>query len=410
MVRVRKKSFLIGTLITPILMIAFIVLPVIFSEMESDKVKKYDIVDFTGEIFKELNEYVISENNFYDLREINIKNRNFDEIKTGLNKSVLDKKIDAYIIIPEDIYEKNSFEYYAKSSTNFSEFRQLEGYISNIVNRQRLTKEGYDPEVIDKVYKDVNLVPIKVTKSGEKVERGQTFIITYALVMILYISVLMYGVVVMRGIIEEKSSRIVEIIVSSVRPFQLMTAKLLGVGAVGLTQVIIYMGVGIFLALNRANIISLISSDPSGDIPDFFNIPTSIFIYFGIFYFLGYFLFSVIYAAIGAMVNTEEEAQNIQFPVIMLLIIPILFMIQIIKTPDSTLSVVLSLIPFFSPLLMFARICVSAPPFLEIFLSIFLMIGTLLILLWVTGKIYRVGILMYGKRPTIAEVIKWIKY
>ena len=271
-------------------------------------------------------------------------------------------------------------------------------------------KEGYDPKVINKVYKDVNLVPIKVTKTGEKVERGQTFIITYVLVMILYVSVLMYGIVVMRGIIEEKSSRIIEIIVSSVRPFQLMTAKLLGVGAVGLTQVIIYIGFGIFLALNRASLVSLISSNPGADVPDFFNLPVSVFIYFGIFYFLGYFLFSVIYAAIGAMVNSEEEAQNIQFPVIMLLIIPILFMMHIIKTPDSTLSVVLSLIPFFSPLLMFARICVATPPFLEIFLSIILMVVTLLILLWITGKIYRVGILMYGKRPTIPEVIKWIKY
>jgi len=408
--RVRKKSFIITTLIAPLIMASFILIPILISELETEDTKIYNVIDFTDEIFEELEYFVNSfDKKLYNLKKIEYEKYNFEDIKKRLSEQVLEKEIDAYIIIPEDVYESNYFEYYARTTTDFTEFRRLESYLSNIINQKRLANKGYDINEIRDVFRDVNLKAIKVTKSGEKEEKGQTFLITYVLVLILYMSVIMYGVSVMRGVIEEKQSRIVEIILSSVKPFKLMLGKLLGIGAVGLTQILIYAFFGILLMIYSSDIASIFSSG-KGIPTEFFRVPASIFIYFAIYYILGYFLLSVLYAGIGAIVNSEEEAQNIQFPVIMLFVIPMLFLVLIIKNPESTISTVLSLFPFFTPILMFARINVSTPPFFQIVLSIVIMIATIFFLVWLVSKIYRVGILMYGKRPTVKEVFKWVKY
>ncbi len=227
---------------------------------------------------------------------------------------------------------------------------------------------------------------------------------------VLYMVILLYAVAVMRSVLEEKTSRIVEVIVSSLDPWQLMLGKILGVGAVGLTQLGVWVLGG--AALATVGMPALVAARPElGQLaglasqlpgPRFFG-------YFLIFFLSGYFIYSALYAAVGAMCNSDEEAQQAQFPVMILIIIPVIALVGVIENPNSPTSVTLSLIPFFSPFLMFARAAGGAAPAWQVALSIALMWLTVLAVAWIAGRIYRVGILMTGKRPGIGELLRWLR-
>jgi ABC-2 type transport system permease protein len=233
--------------------------------------------------------------------------------------------------------------------------------------------------------------------------------VAYVLVLILYMTMFFYGAIIMRGVIEEKNNRVVEIILSSLRPFELMMGKILGIAAVGLTQYGIWALFGILASTYGRSIAGgLVPAGAEGfKVP---TIPPYIFLYFVVFFLLGYFLYATIYAAVGALVNSEKEAQQLLFPVSMLLVVPILMMMAVIKEPNGSLATVLSLIPFFAPILMLLRVCVLLPPVTQILASIVLLVLAILLVTWLTAKIYRVGILMYGKRPSLREIVKWVRY
>ena len=221
-------------------------------------------------------------------------------------------------------------------------------------------------------------------------------------------TVIFYGQIILRGVIEEKSSRVVEIVLSSLRPFQLMAGKILGIAAVGFTQYAIWALFGIAATKYSGKVVSrFFPAATDFPIP---TIPAYIFVYFIIFFVLGYFLYGTLYAGIGSMVNNEKEAQQLVMPVTMFLVVPIMLMMFVIKSPDSSVSVILSLIPFFAPILMLLRISVLLPPFSQIAASIVLLILTTILMIWISAKIYRVGILMYGKRPSFSQIIKWMRY
>jgi ABC-2 type transport system permease protein len=187
-----------------------------------------------------------------------------------------------------------------------------------------------------------------------------------------------------------------------------MAGKILGIAAVGFTQYAIWALFGIAATKYSPRVIS--SFFPAAADFPMPSIPAYIFVYFIVFFILGYFLYGTMYAGIGSMVNNEKEAQQLVMPVTMFLIIPIMLMTFVIRSPDSSLSVILSIIPFFAPILMLLRISVLVPPFSQIALSIVLLILTTILMIWVSAKIYRVGILMYGKRPNLAEIIKWMRF
>jgi ABC-2 type transport system permease protein len=227
---------------------------------------------------------------------------------------------------------------------------------------------------------------------------------------VLYMVILIYAVAVMRSVLEEKTSRIVEIIISSVRPWQLMLGKILGVGAVGLTQLAVWaliVGGALKLGLpsvlaSRPGLSQLAQLRTMLPAPSFYG-------YFAVFFVGGYFIYSALYAAVGAMCNSEDEAQQAQFPIMLLILTPVLSLVSVIENPNSTASVVLSLIPLFSPFLMFARAAAGAAPAWQVGLSIVLMALTVVAVAWIAGRIYRVGILMTGKRPTPRELFRWIR-
>jgi ABC-2 type transport system permease protein len=211
----------------------------------------------------------------------------------------------------------------------------------------------------------------------------------------------MYGMTVMRSIIQEKTTRIIEVLLSAANPFQIMAGKILGLGSVSFTQYLIWALFGMILLVFGAQVMPVSA--------EAFSFSPMILFYFVLFYVLGYFLFASMYAGVGAVTNNDQEAQQLATPITFMLIIPIILISFMVKNPDSTVVQVLSYIPFFSPIIMFARINLASPPLIEIWASIIILIITIIFMIWIVSKIFRIGILMYGKRPTLPEIAKWLR-
>jgi len=408
---VRTKGFIIGTILGPVLIASFIVVPVLVSVVSVGQQERIGVVDLSQEMFdaldKKLDHKLKDGSRRYNLERYKVTG-DPGQLRKELNQKVLNKKLAAYIFIPKEISEGGTAEYVSQHVSDFNKLKTINEALNSTVIEKRLRGEGLDPQKIARYIRRVRLKTIKVTKRGEEEETGGTFVYSYILVIILYMTLFFYGAIIMRGVIEEKNSRVVEIVLSSLKPFQLMSGKMLGIAAVGFTQYAIWAIFGFSVSRYSKNLIS--SVFPSASEFKLPTIPPYIFIYFVLFFILGFFLYGTVYAAIGSMVNSEKEAQQLLFPVTMFLIVPILLMMFVMRSPNSSLSVVLSLIPFFAPILMLLRICVLLPPFVQVAGSIVILLLTIFLMVWLAAKIYRVGILMYGKRPSFQEIVKWVRY
>lgn len=411
--RVKSKGFIIGTAITPFLIIIITIGPGLLMELKSEKVKNFSVVDMSGIIFEELTQTLDdttkSGEKLYNFDQISATDEILDSTQNRLSHAVDNGEIDGYFIFPADIVETNRADYYAKSVSDFDQNRIYKNIVTRIITDHRLKVSNLDPVMIKKLTQSIDLKTFKVEKGGkEKEDVGLSFAVTFIMVMFLYMALIMYGVFVMRSVYEEKLSRVVEVLISSCKPFQLMAGKVLGIGAVGLTQYIIWATVAGLLTIYAGSIIGVFSSSAeSFPLP---TIPISVLIYFVIYFILGYLLYATLYAALGAMVNTDQDAQQLQMPVMMFIILAFFFALHIIRSPESGISKIVSQIPFFAPITMFTRISVQTPPFSEILLSIVILIVSIVFFIWLAGKIFRIGILMYGKRPTLPELWNWMKY
>jgi ABC-2 type transport system permease protein len=227
---------------------------------------------------------------------------------------------------------------------------------------------------------------------------------------VLYIAVLLFGQQTMLSVIEEKNSRIMEILASSLRPFQMLMGKVLGVGAVGILQMGIWGGTIYLLGQNRDRIASLFNlpADAMAQLP-IPTLPTDLLIVFMVYFALGFLVFGALYAAVGAMVNSTQEAQQAATGVTMLIMVGFFGMFAVIKDPNGSVGSVMSLIPFTAPFVMPVRWSMSSVPITDLALSLAAMVVGLLLVVWLAGKIYRTGILMYGKKPSLREVFRWIR-
>ncbi len=408
---VRTKTFILGTVLGPVIMGLFIFVPILVSVMSVGDQERIGVIDASREIYKELEnrmDFKLKDGRLKYVLENYELVADLEQLKDTLNQKVLAGDISGYMVIPENIIEGGTVEFAAEHVSDFDKISSINKVLNTVIVEKRLKKAGLDPGEVSKYMEEVKFVTQKVTKKGVEEDTGGTFIVSYILVLILYMTLIFYGQLILRGVIEEKSSRVVEVVLSSLKPSQLMAGKILGIAAVGLTQYLIWAVFGMVLTSYSSSLLSSFFPQASGfKIP---SIPAYVFVYFVVFFILGYFLFSTLYAAIGSTVNSEKEAQQLGTPLTMMLVIPILLMMFVMRSPDSTLSIVLSLIPFFSPILMLLRICVLLPPFIEILGSIVLLVLTTVGLIWFAGKIYRVGLLMYGKRPSLPEIIKWVRY
>ena len=255
---------------------------------------------------------------------------------------------------------------------------------------------------VEDLLKPIDLDSIRIEKGKEGASGISVFLVSFTMVMLLYVNMLVYGFAVMRSIIEEKSSRILEVLLSSVTSKHLLAGKIIGVGAVGLTQTVIWLLVA--LAFSVPGLMA------SRSIMSNVQIPMSGIIAFAVFFILGYFLYATMYAALGSMVNSDQEAQQVQWPAMLPIIFSIVLSTPVLQHPNSSLAFWTSMVPFFAPILMFVRVMVETPPMWQIALCIALMLLTTWGLLGLSSRIHRVGILMYGKRPTLPELRKWLRY
>lgn len=420
LIRVRTKAFIIGTILSPLLMLGLILLPA-FLATRGGGTRYVSVIDQSGdptlfEAIKSRAEATAATdgqgaggrarfaNTRYEIERMSLPPADsIEELKARLIEVVKQDSDKSVVVLPAGVLDNAEPEYYTKNPSDPA-IRGVEQAISTSVIERRLTRAGINPTEISRYMKSVDMRKIKVGPEGESEDSGvPTFIIAFIMLFFLYMTILFYGIFVMRGVIEEKQSRIVEVIVSSVKPFQMMIGKIIGIGLVGLTQYAIWILSGVLLSLVGAKVFA----STGADLP---KVPASLLIYFIVYFLLGYFLFATLYAMVGAMVSSEEDAQQVQFPVTMLIVIPMVVFTLVMNNPNSPTSVTLSMIPFFTPTLMMLRIAVDPPPLWQIALSMLLMVATIFGAIWIAARIYRVGILMYGKRPSIAELGRWLRY
>ena len=411
LIRVKKKSFIIITFLTPLLLGGLMLFPAFMSTITSEAQRKVAVVDLKGNIYPSFTQAldipIKGGKKKFLLEKVAADVIMLPQVKERLTQRVESEELDAYIIIPSDVIAEGKAEYYARNVGNIDEIDSISKALNKVVVEERLNQEGLDPLQINRLIKRVELKTVKIVKGEEKAGGFVSeYIGTLIFVMILYMTILMYGQSIMRGVIEEKSSRVVEVLLSSVTPFQLMFGKIMGIGAVGLTQYFIWGAVILGIGGYGQSFAAQMGSE-LGQIE--ILSPATIF-FFIIFFILGWLLFATMYAAVGAICNTDQEAQQAQFPIIMFLLLPILLMMYIVGNPNSGMTTILSLIPFFTPMLMFMRINLVMPPIWQIGLSIVLLVVAILLMTKLAAKIFRIGILMYGKRPSLVEIVTWMKY
>lgn len=422
--RVRSKGFIIGTALSPILMLSFVLVPFFVARLGSSAAYHVVLLDQSGDtiLYNRLSELIKGEaslNSATSERErtpsqMRQKRRQFhlehqpvssdaesNEARAWLGQQIAAGKIDAYVYLPPTALREERLNYYARNVGDLEGREQFRVALNRAVIDRRVSLAGLPQTTLENLTREVRFD--NRNERGE-VDRGQTMILAFGLLMIIYITILVYGVTVMRGVIEEKQSRIIEVLLSSVRPFDLMLGKLIGIGLVGLTQYFVWTVFGLLLGLLTSFPV-LVSNWQS--LP---RIEPILLVFFLVYFVLGYFLYATLYAMVGAMVTSEEDGQQMQLPVTMTIVVPMLVSTLVMRDPGGTAATILSLIPFFSPMLMFLRIGLQTPPWWQIALSIVLLIGTILGAVWVAAKIYRVGVLMYGKRPTIPEIWRWLRY
>lgn len=405
--RVKSKGFLLGTILTPLLMAGIAFLPMLMFGKGQRGSYRLIILDQTKDatLYQRAEKFLTDENGKADRFVVTrepISAGQLEARKQELNQEIKSDRLGGYVVLSPDVLDTGKLAQRAKNANDFAVSGRIRSALRQAVIEERMSRAGISPAKVAEVSKDIEIDFIN--DRGERETPLVRWALSFSMGIILYISILVYGLYVMRGVMEEKQSRIIEVLLSSVKPFQLMLGKVAGIGLVSLTQVSIWVS-SMFIITSVAAAQAVAFGGVT--IP---RIPISLIIFMLIFLVLGYFLYSTFYAMIGAMVSSEEDGQQAQMPITLMLVLPYILSSFVLSKPDGAIATVLSMIPFFSPILMFMRITVQQPPWWQIALSIALLIGAIFGAIWFAAKIYRVGVLMYGKRPSLPELMKWLKY
>lgn len=428
---VKKKSFIVMTILSPFLMLALSVIPGLLVQTGMGG-KRVAVVDGTGRLSG-----VFTPQNVDSLASLVANSEELGPLAGGAAPAQLSlavdytdaradiegatknalahlagtgvpegKGVDGVLVIPATAFDDPSsrLTYYSRAAADMLTQDRLGRLVNRAVQRERLTARGLDPGAIESLMRGLRVDPIQLSRSGE-VRKGGELDAVAALIFgaLLFIPMLMYGMEVMRGILQEKGDRVVEILISAMSPMELLSGKILGLAAVGLTQVAVWMSMGL-VAASYVGAMALAAGVDLGKLLRLSLVP-----YFVAFYLLGYMVYVCVYAVAGAIANSEKEAQQAMAPVMMVVMAPWFLLGPILLNPESTLTTVLSLIPLFTPVLMFLRILLADPPFWQIALSIVLTSAMVYGMFWLTAKIFRLGILSYGKRPTVRELWQWVR-
>jgi ABC-2 type transport system permease protein len=418
--RVKKKSFLVMTFLVPMLIIGMYALIFALSIQGGDNIPAVEIIDESGIFNKGLE---------------NKKSATFRKSELSLveAKQKVIQNEDAFVLyIPGNISNGGTIEMFSQKKAGISVISTIESQLNDQMRTKLLADAGIDVLTLDKIKPKLSVVSKELTLEGEKdSSSGAAMAVGFAAAILIYMSLFIYGIQVMRGIIEEKTSRIVEVVISSVKPFQLMMGKIVGIGLVGLTQFLLWITLSLGLMTVASQIMfkgkmdqiksevpmnkqaAAVSIDgPGMDIIKAIQTVdwTYILPIFIIFFLGGYMLYSALFAAVGSAVESDTETQQFMLPITLpLLFTYIMSFSFIVNNPDSSLSFWLSIIPFTSPIAMMVRLPFGVPNW-ELALSIILLIAGFIFTTWVASRIYRVGILMYGKKVSFAELGKWFMF
>lgn len=423
--KVKNKSFVVMTFLSPIIMIALISLVAYLSQLNNDKVRVITVLDeskLVQGVFKN------SEHTTYNILENMSLEDATDLVKETEGTGLLHiKKIN------KDKVDSNTITFYSEESPSLNLISGIESKIENKLTNIKLESKGVDVALIkaSKVKLEIAQESFEGKKTS-KIDSVIKLIFGGAAGYLLFMFIIIYGNMIMRSVIEEKTSRIIEVIISSVKPMQLMLGKIIGTSLAGITQFVIWLILGAVLMTVASLILGVDMAQmqtPQQEMmqqamenPEmnlqiqnvanaFYNLPlTNLIIAFVLFFIGGYLLYSSLYAAIGAAVDNETDTQQFMMPIIMPLILAVYIgFFTVIEDPHGTVSTVFSFIPLTSPVVMLMRIPFGVPIWQQL-VSFLLLVGTFIFTVWFAAKIYRVGILMYGKKPSYKELIKWIKY
>lgn len=422
--RVKKRSFLILTLLAPLFFAAIMFLPAILME-NSEKFDQKKVIAVRDE-----SELFLGKFENTDFNTFIYIDKDLDEAKTLVKNG----EYDGLVYIPgTKLNVPVNAEIYSVRQLPMTLVTHIRATMKNVVEHEKLMASGIDPAVVKAASTTINVQSIRMSEDAEKESFSEfEFLIGILLCTLIYFVVFLFSSQVMRGVIEEKTSRIIEVIVSSVKPFELMMGKIIGIGLVGLTQFLIWVVLTLAIAgigstflptqdvFSTGTVMSeqitetVENSDTQAMLKEVFNIIDSInfktILWCFLLYFLGgYFLYSAIFAGIGSAVDNETDTQQFVTPISLILIIPLICSGFISNAPDSSFAVWLSMIPFTSPLAMMLRIPYGVPIW-QVSVSVALLFITFIIFTWLASKVYRTGILMYGKKASWKEIFKWIKY
>ena len=408
--RVRTKAFIIGTLALPLLSMVILVISIFFSGGRSGNTVKIAILDEVGGLGGAVEKGLIQNKSEFqpDAEVVRIVEHPSAHLEAYFNSQVKSGEIGGLLVLPKGLATGTAAaQFHAKSLHAMTLLGPIQRAVSGAVISRRLSEEGKQAGAMKGMFKlaQVQLINISARNQGDSGESN--FAIAIVAGMVLYMTLIVYGMSTMRSVMEEKSTRMIEILVSSVKPFHLLAGKIVSVGAVALTQYIVW-GVTIGVLFASASSVTAFLR-PGTPVPRV-HLPPALLIYLVIFFLAGYFLYAALYAAAGAIVSTDEEAHQVQMPLTLLIVCSFLLFNVVLNDPNSTLSVVLSITPFLSPILMTLRIAMQTPPFWQIALALVLSVLTTIGVIRLSAKIYRVGILMYGKRPSLKELRRWLRY
>jgi len=438
MTRVRKKSFIIMTILAPVLMAAIIIVPTLVMMNQDQDFKKIAVIEDNSDLFKN----VIK--NTKNLEFVYLENTKMEDLKNSFEKQGY---YGILYISPELVNTPNAIQLLSKKQPPIGLLDHIEGSLEKEIEKQKLMT--YNIQNLDEIMKNIETkVSIQTKKIGDSGEVSETstgiaMALAYLSGFLMYMLVFMFGAQVMRGVIEEKTSRVVEVVVSSVKPVQLMMGKIVGIALVGLTQFLIWVFLTIAIAgvikstvLKKENLTEVSqnmtkslmndgqqaaagtqTAEINPQMAEFsklfsnaMNQPWGLIILCFIFYFItGYLLYASIFAAIGSAVDNETETQQFMLPVTIPIILALMVAMGTMQNPESSLSFWCSLIPLTSPVVMVARLPFGVP-YWQLAVSMAIMVITFITFVWMAAKVYRTGILMYGKKTSWKEMWKWLKY
>ncbi|HEV7889877.1 MAG TPA: ABC transporter permease [Pyrinomonadaceae bacterium] len=437
--RVRSKMFVILTVGAPLMVALFTVVPMLIAGIRSGGPVRIAVLDETGRMYERVESALtrsgeddeedaarasqpapaMNQNGAermkqaagaseqgYAVERVESGNESREALIDRLNGRVKSKELDAYLVLPKDVLSGGEAVYYSRNVADQFTRNHVRDALTRAVRVARLEERGISPEVMRAVNQSLKMKTAKAGGgAGEAEDKGEGFALVFGTGFIIYLSILLYGQVVLGAVVEEKETRIAEILFSSIRPFPLMFGKLIGVSLVALTQFAIW---GLAFALFSLYGVAMLAAQ-GVPININLNIPASAFAYVLLFFALGYFLYASLYALVGSMVTTAQEGGQLAMPIIMMLVVGFYLVFPVMRGPDSPFAFWVSMVPFFAPITMLARIMTQTPPAWQIALSLAIGFSTVALLVWLAGRVYRVGMLMYGKRATIPEMLKWVR-